>query len=151
MLATWPASPTSGTNTEPEKGHKLVDFAGRCVSLPGDEAEIRQDHAWESTSTCLTEVGRVAAPAFTVSKTATTATDSWEEGSHLKEYKYKFTGGTGKYVGATGGGTDLIRKHNRHHRGRNIQRRIGAALSSGEGGRVRAKLGEFKPPAGPAE
>jgi hypothetical protein len=32
---------------------------------------------------------------------------TWEEGSHLKEYTYKYTGGTGKYDGATGGGTYL--------------------------------------------
>ena len=31
--------------------------------------------------------------------------NSWEEGSHLKEYTYKNTGGTGKYEGASGGGT----------------------------------------------
>ena len=30
---------------------------------------------------------------------------TWEEGSHLKEYTYKWTGGTGKYEGASGGGT----------------------------------------------
>ena len=30
---------------------------------------------------------------------------TWEEGSHLKEYTYKVTGGSGKYQGATGGGT----------------------------------------------
>jgi hypothetical protein len=24
---------------EPEKGHKLVDYAGRCVSVPDDPAE----------------------------------------------------------------------------------------------------------------
>jgi hypothetical protein len=30
---------------------------------------------------------------------------TWEEGSHLKEYTYKNTGGTGKYEGAGGGGT----------------------------------------------
>jgi hypothetical protein len=28
-------------------------------------------------------------------------------GSHLKEYTYKFTGGTGKFQGASGGGTYL--------------------------------------------
>ena len=33
------------------------------------------------------------------------ATRSWEEGSHLKEYPFKWTGGTGKYEGARGGGT----------------------------------------------
>ena len=31
--------------------------------------------------------------------------DSWDEGSQLKEYPYKITGGTGKYQGASGGGT----------------------------------------------
>jgi hypothetical protein len=30
---------------------------------------------------------------------------TWEEGSHLKEYSYKITSGTGKYEGASGGGT----------------------------------------------
>jgi integrase len=34
-----------------------------------------------------------------------TLQESFEEGSHLKEYTYKYTGGTGKYKGATGGGT----------------------------------------------
>ena len=29
----------------------------------------------------------------------------WEEGSHLKEYVYTKTGGTGKYQGVKGGGT----------------------------------------------
>ena len=32
-------------------------------------------------------------------------TDTTEEGSDLKEYKYTITGGTGKYAGASGGGT----------------------------------------------
>jgi hypothetical protein len=31
--------------------------------------------------------------------------EAWEEGSHLKDYTYKITGGTGKYQGASGGGT----------------------------------------------
>jgi hypothetical protein len=30
---------------------------------------------------------------------------TWEEGSHLKEYTYKNTGGTGTLEGARGGGT----------------------------------------------
>jgi hypothetical protein len=32
-------------------------------------------------------------------------TDTWEEGSDLKEYPYKITGGTVQYEGASGGGT----------------------------------------------
>jgi hypothetical protein len=31
--------------------------------------------------------------------------DSFQEGSHLKEYTYQSTGGTGKYQGAAGTGT----------------------------------------------
>ena len=31
--------------------------------------------------------------------------ETWEEGSRLKEYTYKKTGGTGKYQSACGGGT----------------------------------------------
>jgi hypothetical protein len=31
--------------------------------------------------------------------------ETWEEGSHLKEYTYKKTGGTGKYTGTSGSGT----------------------------------------------
>ena len=31
--------------------------------------------------------------------------ESWEEGSHLKAYTFKVTGGTGKYKGASGSGT----------------------------------------------
>ncbi|MBM3544702.1 MAG: hypothetical protein FJX44_09400 [Alphaproteobacteria bacterium] len=38
-------------------------------------------------------------------KSGDTLTDSWEEGSHLKEYTYKITGGTGKYENASGEGT----------------------------------------------
>ena len=34
-----------------------------------------------------------------------TMTHTWEESSDLKEYPYKYTGGTGKYEGASGGGT----------------------------------------------
>jgi hypothetical protein len=30
---------------------------------------------------------------------------TWEEGSHLKEYVYTKTGGTGKFQGVKGGGT----------------------------------------------
>ena len=38
-------------------------------------------------------------------KDGDTLQESWEEGSHLKEYPYKYTGGTGKYEGARGEGT----------------------------------------------
>jgi hypothetical protein len=94
--------------TEPEKGHKLVDFAGRCVNVPTDSTapknagdcvgkyEFMPDESWKASGTCVYKF-----------KDGDTVSDSWEEGSHLKEYSYKFTGGTGKYSGATGGGTYL--------------------------------------------
>ena len=91
---------------EPEKGHKLVDFAGRCINVPDDPAEPKKagdcvgkyeympDESWKGSGTCT----------YTF-KGGDKLNDSWEEGSHLKEYTYKITGGTGKYEGASGGGT----------------------------------------------
>jgi hypothetical protein len=93
--------------TEPEKGHKLVDFAGRCINITNDPAmknagdcvgkyEYMADGSWKGSGTCT----------YTY-KGGDKINDSWEEGSHLKEYTYKITGGTGKFEGASGGGTYL--------------------------------------------
>jgi hypothetical protein len=91
---------------EPEKGHKLVDYAGRCVLIPDDVAapkatekcvgkyEYMPDESWKGTGTCTNTY-----------KGGDKISLTWEEGSHLKEYSYKNTGGTGKYEGASGGGT----------------------------------------------
>ena len=91
---------------ELEKGHKLVDFAGRCVGIPNDPTapkytedcvgkyEYMPDESWKGSGTCT----------YTF-KSGDKMYDTWEEGSHLKEYPYKFAGGTGKYEGASGGGT----------------------------------------------
>ena len=91
---------------EPEKGHKLVDYAGRCVDIPEDAAaekftedctgnyEYIPDGSWKASGTCTrTHKGG--------DKTSVT----WEEGSQLKDNPYKITGGTGKHEGASGGGT----------------------------------------------
>jgi hypothetical protein len=92
---------------EPEKGHKLVDYAGRCINVPNDPAvlplasedctgnyEYMPDGSWKGSGTCnLTFKG------------GDKLSETWEEGSHLKEYIFKITAGTGKYEGATGGGT----------------------------------------------
>lgn len=92
--------------TEPEKGHKLVDFAGRCINVPNDPAkpksagdcvgkyEYMPDGSWKGSGTCT----------YTF-KGGDQISDKWEEGSHLKESIYTYTGGTGKYAGALGGGT----------------------------------------------
>ena len=95
--------------SEPDKGHKLVDYAGRCVNVPDDPPttpksseecsgnyEYMTDGSWKGTGTCkLTFKG------------GDKLFESWEEGSRLKEYLFKITGGTGKYQGAGGGGTYL--------------------------------------------
>jgi hypothetical protein len=91
---------------EPDKGHKLVDDAMRCVLIPTDPApdkgtqdcvgnyEYMPDGSWKGSGTCTN-----------IYKDGDKLYESWEEGSHLKEYTYKTTGGTGKYQGASGGGT----------------------------------------------
>jgi hypothetical protein len=91
---------------EVEKGHKLVDYAGRCVNVPNDPGaekvtedcvgkyEYMPDESWKGSGTC-TRTHKGGDKTF----------DSWEEGSQLKEYPYKVTGGTGKFQGASGGGT----------------------------------------------
>ena len=92
--------------SEPEKGHKLVNYAGRCVNIPDDPAapkvvgdcvgkyEYMPDKSWKGSGTCIYDF-----------KDGNKLNDSWEEGSHLKEYTYKNTGGTGKFEDASGGGT----------------------------------------------
>ena len=92
--------------SEPDKGHKLVDYAGRCVVIPDDPAapkatcdcvgkyEYMPDGSWKGAGTCTETF-----------KGGDKINENWEEGSHLKESTYKYTGGTGKYEGASGGGT----------------------------------------------
>ena len=115
---------------EPEKGHKLVDYAGRCINVPTDPAaeksagdcvgsyEYMPDESWKGSGTCT----------YTV-KGGDKFSDSWEEGSHLKEYTYKFTGGTGKYQGASGGGTYFYENITDTLAGRHIQGHAATALS----------------------
>lgn len=91
---------------EPEKGHKLVDYASRCILIPDDPAvpkateectgnfEYMPDGSWKGSGTCTDTY-----------KNGDKKSITWEEGSHLKEYTSKITGGTGKYQGASGGGT----------------------------------------------
>jgi hypothetical protein len=91
---------------EPAKGHKLAEYAGRCVVIPNDDNahkyvedcsgnyEYMPDGSWKGGGTCAVDF-----------KGGDTISLTWEEGSHLQEYKYEYTGGTGKYRGAKGGGT----------------------------------------------
>jgi hypothetical protein len=91
---------------EPAKGHKLADYAGRCVVIPDDAGaqkyvencvgnyEYKPDGSWKGSGSCNIDF-----------KGPDKLTLTWQEGSDLKEYPYEFTGGTGKYEGAKGGGT----------------------------------------------
>ena len=92
--------------TEPDKGHKLVEYAGRCVCIDNDPAvpsrphdcvgkyEFMPDGSWKGSGTCTSNY-----------KDGDKLYQSFEEGSDLKEYIYKWVGGTGKYEAASGGGT----------------------------------------------
>ncbi len=91
---------------EVEKAHKLVDYAGRCVKVSnlagGDKVleecagkyEYMPDESWKGSGSC-TRIHPGGDKTF----------DTWEENSQLKAYPYKVTGGTGKFEGASGGGT----------------------------------------------
>jgi hypothetical protein len=92
--------------TEKDKGHKFVDYASRCALLPNNGAEAKvaedcvgkyeymPDGSWKAAGTCTDNHPNGDKVFLT-----------WEEGSALKPYTYKKTGGTGKYEGATGAGT----------------------------------------------
>ena len=83
--------------TEREKGHKVVDYGGRCIIIPDDPAakkyvedcvgsyEYMSDGTWKGGGTCVVDF-----------KGGDTLSGTWEEGSQLKEYPFAYTGGTGK-------------------------------------------------------
>ena len=92
--------------SEPEKGHKLVEYAGRGLGIPDDRTEPRAvgsylgnyefwpDGRWKGAG--------IATETF---EGEGTTYYTWEEGSTLTENTYKYTGGTGIYEGVSGGGT----------------------------------------------
>ena len=94
------------SESEPEKGLKLSQYVFRCVVIPDDPAmpkytedcaaqyEYRPDGSWKADGAC-TDTYKGGDKIFT----------TFQEGSHLKKKSYKITGGTGKYEGASGGGT----------------------------------------------
>jgi hypothetical protein len=91
---------------EVAKGHKVAEAVQRCVLIPDDPTaekivedckgsyEYLPDGTWKGSGTCVDKFNDGG-----------TVSVSWEEGSHLKDYTYKKTGGSGKYKGVTGGGT----------------------------------------------
>lgn len=94
------------SKSEPEKGHKLAQYTFRCVVIPDDPTmpkyiedctgkyEYMPDGSWKADGAC-TDTYKGGDKVFL----------TFQEGSHLKEKSYKITGGTGKYKGASGGGT----------------------------------------------
>lgn len=92
--------------TEPEKGHKLVDYAGRCVKVPDSaqspkviedcsgKYEYLPDQSWKGSGGCTANFPG-----------GDKVFSTWEERSGVKAWPYKVTGGTGKYDKAQGGGT----------------------------------------------
>ena len=96
---------------EVDKGHKLVDYAGRCVNIPDDPAapkytedcvgkfEYMPDGSWKGSGSCTFNF-----------KGGDKMYGSFEEGSHLKESNYKISGGTGIFEGASGSGTYTYEK-----------------------------------------
>jgi hypothetical protein len=91
---------------ELEKGHKLVDYAGRCVKVPDDSAAAKTTEACEGKYEYLPDGSWKAKGTCTASQNKDdTITATWEEGSHLTANPYKATGGTGKFKGIGGGGT----------------------------------------------
>ncbi len=108
--------------TEPEKGHKLVDFAGRCINVPNDPAapksagdcvgkyEYMPDGSWSGSGTCT----------YTF-KDGDKVSDSWEEGAQLKEYTYKYHGWHWQVRGRQRRRHLYVREHNGHPRGRHLQ------------------------------
>jgi hypothetical protein len=92
--------------SEPQKGQKLANYAGRCVIIPdaSDAAKYTEDCAgsyeympdgtWKGAGTCTADL-----------KGGDKIFLTWQEGSQLADYLYEFTGGTGKYEGVKGGGT----------------------------------------------
>lgn len=95
---------------EPEKNHKLVDYAGRCVIIPDDASapkstedcvgnyEFMPDETWKGAGTC-TRTYKSGDKWFL----------KWEQGSQIKEGGVStITGGTGQYDGIKGSGTFVL-------------------------------------------
>lgn len=92
---------------EPEKGHKFIDYAGRCIFIPGDAA------AEKATQECVGKFEYMPDNSYKASGTCTHTFKggdkrfhAWEEGTHIAERgRFSITGGTGKLDGVQGSGT----------------------------------------------
>jgi hypothetical protein len=98
--------------SEPDKGHKLVEYAGRCIFVPNDPAALKAtedcvgnyeymtDGSWKGAGTC-TDTYKSGDKWFL----------KWEQGSYIKELGViTVTGGTGQFEGVKGCGTFTLEK-----------------------------------------
>jgi hypothetical protein len=89
-----------------ETGHVLVEYAGRGLGFPDDYTEPPAEGSYVGTYEYMPDGSWKGAGTGTETfKDGSTTNYTWEEGSLLKENTYKYTGGTGKYEGVSGGGT----------------------------------------------
>ena len=87
-----------------EKGHTLVEYAGRGLSFPDDSTEPPAEGSYVGTYKLKPDGSWTGAGTGTETfKGGDTTNYTWEEGP--TEGTYKYTGGTGKYKGVSGGGT----------------------------------------------
>jgi hypothetical protein len=88
------------------EGHTLVEYAGRGLGFPDDYTEPWAEGSYVGTYKFMPDGSWTGAGTGTETfKGGDTTYYTWEEGSHLNQNTYKYTGGTGKYEGASGGGT----------------------------------------------
>ncbi len=86
-------------------GQKLVESTSRCVIVPDDAAAQKGTEACVATYEYLPDKSWTAKGSCTDTYGKDTRTLTWEEGSALKEYTYRITGGTGRFANAGGAGT----------------------------------------------
>ena len=121
------------TETELEQGHKLAENSvQRCALLPTDPSAEKATHELRGKvmSTCLTAAGRAVGPAPTPIRAATKYPKLGRRGLSCKEYIFKFTGGTGKFEGASGGGAYFYESLTDTLAGWRLQGQVGPALGS---------------------
>ena len=93
-----------------ETGNTLVEYAGRGLGFPGDYTEPPAEGSYVGTYVYKPDGSWTGAGSGIETFKDGTTYYTWEEGSHLKENTYKYTGGTGEYEGVSGGGTYTLYK-----------------------------------------
>ena len=83
-----------------------VKYAGRGLGIPDDRTEAPAVGSFVGNYEFRPDGSYTGSGTGTETfKDGSTTNYTWEEDSLLKEGTYKYTGGTGKYAGVSGGGT----------------------------------------------